>query len=382
MPTNQMSFQVEEPSRSAPAGGAPPGPEKWKIAAGGGLVLVLVIVVVAVVLSGGGKKDAGPGDGGGDTDGGDDVIVDPVGPPAEQIIWAYHDGELSPYQQLCRETIEQHKGGFDFKLLSKDDVTQHISKDDLPKDWESLKPRYKRDAAINALLARHGGVALDINTIMFRSFDEWWDQDVRGHDVAFRGFHYRSRAETATWFMMVGDKGTSMMQTAVERQKNMSGNDPAGCMEKDRDAELCYGSSVVSYALCTYRSVYCRCYEDEVEGCELLKIKSKDADVLYDLTDPRNTVQSELKKDKIPKEDKWQPMDSTDEEGEEEEEFANFKTRFNDELLFISLQAPTSRTDQMAGMTRVELLAAESTFFYKWLCLAKHTATDEAVCGE
>jgi hypothetical protein len=381
MPVEHASFQVEEPSRSRPA---PSGAvEKWKIGAGAGIGLILIIVIVLVTKQG---KGDGPGDGGGDDAGGrDDVVVDPVGPPAEQIIWTYHDGELAPYQQLCKETIEHHKGDFDFKFLeSKDDVLQHISEEDLPKDWDALKPRYKRDTAINALLARHGGVALDINTIMFRSFDDWWDQEIEGKGVAFKGFYYKSRSETATWFMMVGDNGTSMMQTAVERQKELSGNDPAGCMEKDKKDELCYGSSVVSYALCTYQSVYCTCYKGETEGCELLKIKSKDADAKYVLPDPRKTVQSELASDKQPKEDLWQPMDSIDSE-EADEEYANIMRRFNDEVPFISLQAPTCRIEEMAGKSRDELLkedSAQDTYFYRFLCMAKHPDTDGSSCGQ
>jgi len=360
--------------------------EKWQIAAGGGVVGLILIIVIGVAMSGG--KGASPGDGGGgDTGGGDsdNVVVDPVGPPAEKVIWTYHDGDLSPYQQLCKETIEKHKGDFDFKFLNKDDVTQHISMEDLPKDWDALNPQYKRDAAINALLARHGGVALDINTIMFRSLDPWWDDIIEEKGVAFKGFYYKSRAETATWFMMVGDKGTGMMQTAVEQQKKLSGNEPASCMEKDREDHRCYGSSVISFALCTYQSEYCTCYKGATEGGEFLKVKSKDSDAQYDLADPRKTVQSDIEPNILPKVDEWQPMKMIT-EGESEEDFTNFKVRFNgEESPFITLQAPTSKTDGIASKSRDELLKgddAESTFFYQWLCRAKHQGTREDACGQ
>lgn len=373
MPAGRASLQVEEPPRAGPAPSG--GVEKWKIAAGGGIIGLILVIVIVVKAQG---KGGGPGDrGGDDAGGGDDVVIDPA-VDAEQIIWTYHDGELLPYQELCKETIEQHRGDFKFNFLnSKGDVLQHISEEDLPKDWDDLKPRYKRDTAINALLARHGGVALDINTIMFRSFNEWWDHDIDKNDMAFKGFYYKSRAETATWFMMVGDKGTTIMQTAVERQKNLSGNEPAGCMEKDKEADLCYGSSVVSYALCTYKSEYCKCYKDETEGCELNNIKSKDADAVYDLPDPRLTVQSELAKDKLPKEDLWEPMSSTLQEdaNSRTEGWANFMRRFDDEVPFITLQAPTSRIEEMASKSRADLLNVDSagdTYFYMWLCLAKH----------
>ncbi|CAK0803069.1 unnamed protein product [Prorocentrum cordatum] len=59
-----------------------------------------------------------------------------------------------------------------------------------------------------------------------------------------------------------------------------------------------------------------------------------------------------------------------------EEEFANFKVRFNgEELPFITMQAPTAHIDD--GKSRKELLADSTSFFYQWLCLAKHADTNE-----
>jgi len=352
--------------------------EKWQIAAaGGGIGLILVIALVLVLQPSGGSTPPG-----GDTpsDGGDDVIIDYDPVQAKKIIWAYHDGELSPFQQLCKETIEQHKGSFDFKLLNQGDVKEYITEGDLPTGWETLKnPVYKRDAAINALLARNGGVALDLHTVMFRSLDSWWE-DIEEKGVAFKGFYYKSRAETATWFMMVGTEGTSLMQTALARQKKLSGDEPNGCMEKDKEHSLCYGSSMVSYALCAYESEYCKCYMDETSGCELLNMKSKEAEVEIDMTDPRKTVQAGIEVNKQPKADKWQPMASIEDESNEEE-FANFKVRFNgEELPFITMQAPTAHIDD--GKSRKELLADSTSFFYQWLCLAKHADTNEDSCGE
>jgi hypothetical protein len=362
-------------------------------AAGGGLGLIVVVAIAAALL-----RDKGAGDsGGGATGGDDDVVVDvPTPPPtpdidfprpvveAQKVIWAYHDGELAAYQQLCVETIELHKGILDFKLLNEKDVFQYINRSDLPTDWETLKPKYKRDTAITALMAHHGGIALDINTIMFRSFDEWWDEDVEETGVAFRGFYYKSRAELATWFYLVG-RGDGMFRTAVRRQKNMSGNEPAGCLEKDREAELCYGSSVVAYGLCIYDSDYCKCYKGQTKGCDLLRIESYDTPGLYELTDPRKSVQPPLEPNKLPKEEKWQPNASIDDPSAARE-FAKFKIKFNgEELPFISLQAPTSRTEEIAGKSRHELLKgpeAQSTFFYQWLCLAKHPETSEDACGK
>ncbi|CAK0883520.1 unnamed protein product, partial [Prorocentrum cordatum] len=278
---------------------------------------------------------------------------------------------------LCRETLEGNKGRFDFRLVSKADVFQHISKEALPADWDSLKPRYQKDTAINAILAQHGGVAIDIHTIMFRGLDDWWEDSIIAKGVQFKGFYYTSRAETATWFMMVGTG--RMMREAVERQKKKSGNEPAGCTDKEKENELCYGSGMVSWALCKRLPEYCKCYFDEIERCELTTFQDDVTDYddeLYELADPRKSVQSPLQPDEVrPRKERWQPMFSTE---RSPAEFGSFLERFEaGGMPFITLQAPGEGADK----SREELLADTTTFFYQWLCLAGHPDTDQSACG-
>ncbi|CAK0883524.1 unnamed protein product, partial [Prorocentrum cordatum] len=339
-------------------------------------------------------------------------------------------GRSANFQTLCRETLEGNKGRFDFRLVSKADVFQHISKEALPADWDSLKPRYQKDTAINAILAQHGGVAIDIHTIMFRGLDDWWEDSIiakipaavflarhegisiseecavatpraasvgvrepprggRGawgrsartsratEGVQFKGFYYTSRAETATWFMMVGTG--RMMREAVERQKKKSGNEPAGCTDKEKENELCYGSGMVSWALCKRLPEYCKCYFDEIERCELTTFQDDVTDYddeLYELADPRKSVQSPLQPDEVrPRKERWQPMFSTE---RSPAEFGSFLERFEaGGMPFITLQAPGEGADK----SREELLADTTTFFYQWLCLAGHPDTDQSACG-
>ncbi|CAK0883523.1 unnamed protein product, partial [Prorocentrum cordatum] len=286
-------------------------------------------------------------------------------------------GRSANFQTLCRETLEGNKGRFDFRLVSKADVFQHISKEALPADWDSLKPRYQKDTAINAILAQHGGVAIDIHTIMFRGLDDWWEDSIIAKGVQFKGFYYTSRAETATWFMMVGTG--RMMREAVERQKKKSGNEPAGCTDKEKENELCYGSGMVSWALCKRLPEYCKCYFDEIERCELTTFQDDVTDYddeLYELADPRKSVQSPLQPDEVrPRKERWQPMFSTE---RSPAEFGSFLERFEaGGMPFITLQAPGEGADK----SREELLADTTTFFYQWLCLAGHPDTDQSACG-
>merc|ERR1712194_704704 len=96
---------------------------------------------------------------------------------------------------------------------------------------------------------------------------------------------------------------------------------------------------------------------------------------------PRKTVQSDIEPNTIPKMEQWQPL-AVITEGEEEEEFQSFRERFNQELPFVTLQAPASETDKLAPKSRDELLATEDTFFYQWLCRAKHPGTAEGACSQ
>lgn len=357
MPARQ-SFQVEEPPASTVGEPAPARRANRKVAgAAGGVALALVVGAVALSSRGGGGGDRGKPQ------------------AAEKVIWAYHDGELSDFQRLCKETIEQHKGEFDFQLLSKGNVFQHISREDLPTDWDALKPRYQKDSVINALLARHGGVAMDINTVMFRGLGKWWADSIADKDAAFKGFYYKSRAEAATWFMMAGTD--SMMQKAVAEQRMRSGDEPAGCMAREKKDEHCYGSSVISWALCSRQSEYCQCYFGETEGCQLTKLAGEDRKhegPVHVLADPRKSVQSPLLPNTVPKEEAWKPLAST---AQNAEHFASFKQRLHgDTMPFITLQAP----GEAAGKSREELLADKDTFFYQWLCSAKHPDTDADAC--
>lgn len=141
----------------------------------------------------------------------------------EKTIWSYwYDPDRCPSRsrcsmpahiQLCAETIERNRGSFQYRVVFMDEVDKYVSMMELPLHWHLLQPSQQKDALMNALLARYGGVALDISTVLFKPFDEDWDEMVRV-GATFRGFAYRANGKawhrpevTATWYLMSRREG-------------------------------------------------------------------------------------------------------------------------------------------------------------------------------
>jgi len=141
----------------------------------------------------------------------------------EKTIWAYWTHaedcpssarcELPPAIQLCTETVRRNRGGFDYRLLHKDQVLSYVSRMELPVRFFDMLPAQQKDALMNALLARYGGVALDISTVLMRPLDEYWEEMVQ-QGATFWGYMYRvtglpwSGSEVlAVWLLMSRREG-------------------------------------------------------------------------------------------------------------------------------------------------------------------------------
>jgi len=141
----------------------------------------------------------------------------------EKTIWAYwYNAEdcataancrLPPEVKLCTETVERHKGSFDYRIVRRDEIDRYVNRFELPIHWEQLRPALQKDALMNALLARYGGVALDISTVLFRPLDDLWEEMV-AKGASFRGYMYRLNGQpwfnaesTAVWFLMARREG-------------------------------------------------------------------------------------------------------------------------------------------------------------------------------
>jgi hypothetical protein len=85
-------------------------------------------------------------------------------------IWSYWEdapgrGPRAPYLDLCLETIDRHRGGLELRVLGRDDAQAWLPDLDVER-WLALPaPNYRSDYARSRLLARHGGIWIDVDTV-------------------------------------------------------------------------------------------------------------------------------------------------------------------------------------------------------------------------
>lgn len=162
------------------------------------------------------------------------------GKVAEKTIWSYwyhpvdcpssKHCKLPTVVGLCAESIEKNRGGFDYRIVHRDEVEKYVTRIELPIRWRDLKPAQQKDSLMNALLARYGGVAMDISTILLRPLDSHWDEMV-ANGATFRGYVYRLNGRpwrhaevAAVWFLMSRREG--IFTTAVRNQVIGMGDRP------------------------------------------------------------------------------------------------------------------------------------------------------------
>mmetsp|Transcript_3048 Transcript_3048/g.11811 ORF Transcript_3048/g.11811 Transcript_3048/m.11811 type:complete len:476 (+) Transcript_3048:111-1538(+) len=155
-----------------------------------------------------------------------------AGKVKEKTIWSYwyHETDcpdsknciLPPVVQLCTESVWLNRGSFDYKIMHHDDIDRYISRTELPLGYSGLRKAVQKDALMNALLARYGGVALDITTVLLRPLDDYWNEMV-AKGVTFRGYMYRlhgrpwgNSESTVVWFLMT--RGNGIFTNAVRSQ--------------------------------------------------------------------------------------------------------------------------------------------------------------------
>jgi len=158
----------------------------------------------------------------------------------EKTIWAfwYHpvncrrkdECKLPPVVELCVETIEKNRGGFDFRIVHMDEVDKYVTRIELPIRWSRLSQAQQKDALMNALLSRYGGVALDISTLLLRPLDDYWNSMV-SQGATFQGYMYRINGQpwrhaesTSVFFLMSRREG--IFTTAVRNQLIGMGDRP------------------------------------------------------------------------------------------------------------------------------------------------------------
>jgi len=200
----------------------------------------------------------------------------------EKTIWSYwYDPdtcpssgrcELPPLVQLCTESVRHNRGSFEYKIMHRDDIERYVSRGELPLHFDTLRPAVQKDALMNVLLARYGGVAMDITSILLRPLDEYWDEMV-SNGATFWGYMYRltgmpwgNSEVSAVWFLMARKEG--IFTTAVRSQiVGMGDNvEPLGKSQAKyfyHNPYFALGDQTLTPILSMFNYSWPKCTEDE-----------------------------------------------------------------------------------------------------------------------
>lgn len=96
--------------------------------------------------------------------------------PSVWLYWETRPGRTRPaYLDLCLETIRRHAPPLELRCVGPEDVVQLLPDLDVER-WHALPaPNYRSDYARSRLLARHGGVWIDIDTIALSPLSQLLD---------------------------------------------------------------------------------------------------------------------------------------------------------------------------------------------------------------
>lgn len=343
-----------------------------------------------------------------------------TGRVSEKTIWQYwfhkesctssRNCTLPPHLQLCVESVKKNKGSFDYKLLHIDDVERYVSMYDLPFKWPKYSPQHQKDSLMNAVLARYGGVILDISTILLRPLDDYWEEMVakgatfRGYAYRINGLPWRHPETSAVWFLMSRREG--LFGTAVRNQVE-------GCGDKNTtyrvypESYFALGDQTLLPILSMFNYSLPKCFDDptvtlrhlcpEHEGPPWYKGTTGPArnDMTIMLRDPRDGPQlpfAALKsslwnitnstkglphgnKRFPPVHDRGGPMYLENCSSFQECWQDVFLRRFHQppargEARLLSFVKLFMHGVELEGYTRSELLGNRDTFFFNWLKLA------------
>jgi len=136
-----------------------------------------------------------------------------TGEVRERTIWGYwaqgHD-HMPEFFKMCVDTWRNHNPGWDVRVLSRAALPDFLSEADLPNRFQHLfSPQTASDCVRLALLARYGGVWLDVNVLLRVSLDELcWDA-VSSDAVCAAGFfhprygtsRFKNKDFIESWFL-------------------------------------------------------------------------------------------------------------------------------------------------------------------------------------
>ena len=134
----------------------------------------------------------------------------------EKTIWTYWEQgrkNIPPFSKLCVKTWKQKNPNHRVIIVDKYNVYEYLDKKDLPPNWEKIeKVQHKSDFVRIALLAKYGGIWMDLCIICIKPINSVFTQT-----KSLEGFCYRHNSKTRdlsmyeNWFI-TGKKDSEIIK--------------------------------------------------------------------------------------------------------------------------------------------------------------------------
>lgn len=137
------------------------------------------------------------------------------------MFWAQGDGKgLGFFRRACIQSWVCNNPAWRVVLLSVSSCFSFIATSDVPEKWQYLRWDVLSDAVRLALLARHGGVYVDISVVCTKPLDDWLNLSSSATDIDLEAFYYpkfgrsdhTNRGEFVENWFLASPKCSELMQ--------------------------------------------------------------------------------------------------------------------------------------------------------------------------
>lgn len=139
-----------------------------------------------------------------------------------KIIWSYWQQEPTPELILkCQSNWKRFSPNYEFRILSKDSLSQWIPQESFIEQFDSLPPFRQADWIRLQLLKRYGGVWIDASTILTESL-EWVQEYQQKWQSEYVGFYIEGLSNRLdqpmieNWFMASTPNSQFIVDLAME----------------------------------------------------------------------------------------------------------------------------------------------------------------------
>jgi len=141
----------------------------------------------------------------------DDFDLEPEKVPRKTIwgYWADGEAKMPAFYKICVETWKRQNPSWYIRILDKSSISKYLSSIELPPTIYDLPPHGASDHVRLALLAKYGGVWMDVSIILRESLDTLAWQHIERGEVPFVGIynpvygskHLENKDFVESWFL-------------------------------------------------------------------------------------------------------------------------------------------------------------------------------------